>query len=113
MFQVCSGSWDCSLKIWNIPEELNMEGDTVYNKKRKLDEASKSSEAQEIEVKFCISHYKMFAPRSICDCLKHFSNRWVQPALWRDTHNVFQLSVGVNEMQLCLLHGITPSVVGM
>lgn len=47
---VCSGSWDCSLKLWRIPEDLSMEDNVVYNKKRKLDESSKSAEAQEIEV---------------------------------------------------------------
>lgn len=44
---VSSGSWDCSIKLWNISEEENGDSLTVHTKKRKLDA---SSEAQELEV---------------------------------------------------------------
>ncbi|KAI5059413.1 hypothetical protein GOP47_0025732 [Adiantum capillus-veneris] len=44
---VCSGSWDCSIKLWNISEDENGESLTVRSKKRKLDA---SAEAQELEV---------------------------------------------------------------
>ncbi|MCO5608005.1 hypothetical protein L7F22_062208 [Adiantum nelumboides] len=44
---VCSGSWDCSIKVWSNLVEENGVSLTVHSKKRKLDA---SAEAQELEV---------------------------------------------------------------